>query len=80
MPAILLPQVLLAGLFAPRDRMPHLLLIVSDALPVTYAYDALARVTAGLGGRKLALDLAITLGSVLLALTLGAATLRRRTP
>ena len=80
MPAVLLPQVLLAGLFAPRDRMPHILRIVSDALPVTYAYDALARVTAGLGGRRLALDIAVTLGSVLLALGLGAVTLRRRTP
>lgn len=80
MPAILLPQVLLAGLFAPRDRMPHVLRVVSDALPVTYAYDALARVTAGLGGRRLALDVAVTLASVLLALALGAATLRRRTP
>ncbi len=80
MPAILLPQLLLAGLFAPRERMPHVLRIVSDALPVTYAYDALARVAAGLGGRTLVLDVAVTLGSVLLALTLGAATLRRRTP
>ncbi len=79
MPAILLPQVLLAGLFAPRDRMPHALRIVSDALPVTYAYDALARVTAGLGGRRLALDIGVTVGSILLALALGAATLRRRT-
>jgi ABC-2 type transport system permease protein len=60
--------------------MPHVLQIVSDALPVTYAYDALARVTAGLGGGRLALDVAVTLGSVLLALALGAATLRRRTP
>lgn len=80
MPAILFPQVLLAGLFAPRERMPHVLRIVSDALPVTYAYDALARVTAGLGGRRLVLDVTVTLGSVLLALALGAATLRRRTP
>lgn len=80
MPALLFPQVLLAGLFAPRDRMPHVLRIVSDALPVTYAYDALARLTAGLGGRRLVLDVAVTLGSVLLALVLGAGTLRRRTP
>jgi ABC-2 type transport system permease protein len=80
MPAVLLPQVLLAGLFAPRGRMPHVLRVVSDVLPVTYAYDALARVTAGLGGGRLALDVAVTVGSVLLALALGAATLRRRTP
>lgn len=79
MPAFLLPQVLLAGLFAPRSSMPRALRIISDLLPVTYAYDALARVTAGVYGRRLALDLAVTLGSVVLALALGAATLRRRT-
>jgi len=47
---------------------------------VTYAYDALDRVT---GGRELdallALDVAVTV-STLLALALGAVTLRRRTP
>jgi ABC-2 type transport system permease protein len=79
MPAVLLPQILLAGLFAPRDAMPRLLRIISDALPVTYAYDALMRVTNGLTGRRLALDIAVTLGSVIVALALGAATLRRRT-
>ncbi len=80
MPAVLLPQILLAGLFAPRSSMPRLLRIVSDVLPVTYAYDALMRVTTGLAGRRLALDIAVTLGSVVVALALGAATLRRRTP
>jgi ABC-2 type transport system permease protein len=80
MPAVLLPQLLLSGLFAARAEMPDALRIVSAALPVTYAYDALARVTGGLGGARLALDIAVTLGSTLLALALGAATLRRRTP
>ena len=80
MPAVLLPQILLAGLFAPRSAMPRALQILADALPVTYAYDALAHVTAGRGGARLAVDVAVTLGSVVLALALGAATLRRRTP
>jgi hypothetical protein len=44
-----------------------------------YAYDALARAACGpLGGRG-ALDLAVLAGGTLLALPLGAATLRRRT-
>jgi ABC-2 type transport system permease protein len=80
MPAVLFPQVLLCGLLAPRERMPHALRIASDALPVTYAYDAVSRVTSGLGGTRLWLDVAVTLGAILLALALGAATLRRRTP
>ena len=79
MPAVLFPQVLLSGLLAPREHMPHVLRIASDALPVTYAYDALARVTNGQSGARLWLDIGITVAAILLALTLGAATLRRRT-
>jgi ABC-2 type transport system permease protein len=80
MPAIVLPQMLLCGLIVPRDQMARVLELISDALPLTYAYDALARVTTGapLGGR-FALDLIVTLGATLLALALGALTLRRRT-
>jgi ABC-2 type transport system permease protein len=80
MPAVLFPQVLLCGLLAPREHMPHALRLASDALPVTYAYDALTRVTSGRTGARLWLDVAITLGAIVLALMLGAATLRRRTP
>lgn len=80
MPAVLLPQILLGGLILPRDHMPRAVHIISDALPVTYAYDALARVTADDTGRWLWIDILIVAGSVALALLLGAATLRRRTP
>jgi ABC transporter DrrB family efflux protein len=81
MPAIVLPQVLLSGLFVPRDQMAHWLEVISDALPLTYAYDALARVAEGRGlGGRFTLDLTVTIGATLLALALGAATLRRRTP
>jgi ABC-2 type transport system permease protein len=80
LPAILLPQILLCGLITPRDRMPHTLEVVSDALPVSYAYDALARITADDTGGRLWLDIAIVTGAILLALVLGATTLRRRTP
>jgi len=47
---------------------------------MTYAYDALARATSGDGGPELALDVAVVTGSIVVALVLGAATLRRRTP
>jgi ABC-2 type transport system permease protein len=81
MPAFVLPQLLLCGLFVPRERMAHALQLVADALPLTYAYDALARVTNGSAlGDRFAVDLAVTLGGIALALALGAATLRRRTP
>jgi ABC-2 type transport system permease protein len=80
MPAVILPQVLLCGLLVPRERMATLLEWASAVLPMTYAYDALARATRGTGGDRLALDVAIVLGAVVVALALGAATLRRRTP
>jgi ABC-2 type transport system permease protein len=81
MPAFVLPQLLLSGLIVSRSDMNRVLELLSDVLPLTYAYDALARVSAGsnLGGR-FALDLTVTIGATLLALALGAATLRRRTP
>ncbi len=79
MPAALLPQIILSGLFVPRGQMPHTLRIASDLLPVTYAYDGLARVAAGLIDSRLWIDLLVVLGTVGLALALGATTLRRRT-
>lgn len=59
--------------------MARALELVSDALPLTYAYDALARATADDLGGRLALDAAVVAGAVVLALVLGATTLRRRT-
>jgi ABC-2 type transport system permease protein len=80
MPAVVFPQILLCGLLVPREAMPSVLEGVSWFLPLTYAYDALARVTEGDLGGRLWLDVAIVLGSIVLALALGATTLRRRTP
>jgi ABC-2 type transport system permease protein len=74
MPAFLLPQVLLCGLLADRDGMATPLRWLSDVLPMTYAYDALHSV----GGRML-VDIAVIVCATVLALALGAATLRRRT-
>jgi ABC-2 type transport system permease protein len=80
MPAFILPQLLLCGLFVPRDEMAGWLHTLSALLPMTYAYDALVRVSEGRGGARLVLDIAVVLGTTCLALALGAATLRRRTP
>ena len=80
MPVFILPQFLLAGLFVPREQMPDVLERISDFLPFTYAYDALAKVAADDIGGRLWLDVSIVVGSSLLALAFGALTLRRRTP
>jgi ABC-2 type transport system permease protein len=80
MPMFLLPQLLLCGLIAPRDGMMRGLALLSDVLPMTYAYDALTRVaTDGALDGKLIRDVVILFAAALLALGLGAATLRRRT-
>ena len=79
MPAVILPQFLLCGLLVPRDQMAPLLEWVSWLLPMTYAYDGLARATAGTGGARIVVDMAVILGTSVVALALGAATLRRRT-
>ncbi|MEY9835715.1 ABC transporter permease [Streptacidiphilus sp. EB103A] len=80
LPAFLLPQLLLCGLFAARDSMNAVLHAISDALPMSYAVDAMTRLTTETGvGAAVLVDLAVVAGCVLLALALGAATLRRRT-
>ena len=79
MPAFVLPQILLAGLIVPRDRMADWLEAISTVMPLTYAYDALARATADDLGGRLALDAVVIAGCIGLALILGATTLRRRT-
>jgi ABC-2 type transport system permease protein len=79
MPAAILPQVLLCGLLVPREAMAGVLEWISWGLPMTYAYDALARSTADDLGVRLLVDAAVVVGAVVLALALGATTLRRRT-
>jgi ABC-2 type transport system permease protein len=80
MPAFILPQLLLCGLFVPRERMAGALEALANALPATYAYDALDTLAerGALGTRGTA-DVAVVLGLTALALALAAATLQRRT-
>ncbi len=80
MPAVVLPQILLCGLFVARDQMATWLRAVSYALPLTYAYDALARTAANeIDDVWFVVDCLVVLASIALAIALGAATLRRRT-
>lgn len=81
MPALVLPQILLCGLLVPREQMADWLEALSWLFPLTYAYDALARVTADAPvGTRFWVDVCVIAGATVLALVLGAATLRRRTP
>lgn len=80
MPAFVLPQALLCGLIMPRGQMAGWLEAISDVLPLSYAVDAMQEVSREPGfTAALARDVGIIAGCTLLALVLGAATLRRRT-
>jgi ABC-2 type transport system permease protein len=81
MPAVVLPQVLLCGLFVQRDQMADWMQAISNVMPMSYAVEALTEVGShaeptGTMWR----DFAIIVGCILVALLAGAATLRRRTP
>ncbi|HEX6148801.1 ABC transporter permease [Nocardioides sp.] len=80
MPAVVLPQLLLCGLFVPRSAMPDVLEAISNVLPLSYAVDAMKTLTQSSEVGEVWGDLGIVLGFVVGGLALGAATLRRRTP
>jgi len=80
MPVIVLPQLLVCGLFVPRDRMADWLRYFSDAMPLSYAVEALQHVT-----NSASIDVHYVRGALVLAgtaivsLVLAAATLKRTT-
>ena len=80
LPAFILPQFLLCGLFTPRESMATVLRWASDVMPLSYAVDAMTRLTAASGvGSLVVRDLIVIGGAAVLSLALGAVTLRRRT-
>lgn len=78
MPALVIPQILLCGLFVARDALPRVLEVVSDVLPLSYAVDAMSKVSVD-ADPDLWGDLGVVLLYVLGGLVLGALTLRRQT-
>jgi ABC-2 type transport system permease protein len=80
MPAVIFPQLLLCGLFAPRDTMQPVLEAISDVLPMSYAVDAMSEVLRhpDVTG-DFVRDVLVVAVCALVVLALGAATLRRRT-
>ncbi len=80
MPLLVFPQIILGGLFMPRDQMPRALEVISDWLPLSYAIDAINAVTAGGAGQDVWGPLLIVLAFAVGALVLASLTLRRRTP
>jgi ABC-2 type transport system permease protein len=79
MPLLVIPQILLCGLFVPRDELPDVLRVISDVLPLSYATDAMQHLVDSTSTGDVWRDLAIVVAFALAALAGGAATLRRRT-
>jgi ABC-2 type transport system permease protein len=80
MPVVVAPQIFLCGLLVPRGQLPDWLEVISNVMPLSYAVDALQQVSTHpeVTGQMWR-DLAIVAGFAIVALCLGAATLRRRT-
>jgi ABC-2 type transport system permease protein len=80
MPAFLLPQFLLCGLLVERDAMARPLELISNVLPLTFAYDALRGVADNAGvSNAVVFDLAVTVLMSVAALALGSLTMKRQT-
>ena len=76
---IVMPQVLLCGLFVARDQMARPLELLSDILPLTYSVDAMQQVALHTNWTTtLTKDLLIVCGCGVVALTLGAVTIKRQ--
>jgi ABC-2 type transport system permease protein len=79
LPAFVLPQLLLCGLFTPRHAMVAPLRWLSDAAPLTYAVDGASHLaTASAVSGTAAVDLVVVGLCTPVALALAALTLRRR--
>ncbi|MBW4061027.1 ABC transporter permease [Candidatus Saccharibacteria bacterium] len=76
---ILMPQVLVCGLFVARDQMATFLQRLADVFPLTYSVDAMKQVTThSQWTGELKRDLCVVLGVAAAALVLGSITIRRQ--
>ena len=80
MPALVIPQILLCGLFIARDELPAVLEQISDLLPLSYAVDAMNQLVLTSETGEVWRNVGIVTSFCVVVLVLGAATLRRRTP
>jgi ABC-2 type transport system permease protein len=81
LPVVVVPQLLLCGLFVPRAQMAGWLQATAEVLPLSYAVEALTQVGAHADATAtMGRDLAVVTAAAVAALVLAAATLRRRTP
>jgi len=79
-PLVLVPQILLGGVFWPVDRLPDVLHTIAQVLPLTYAVQALREVMlkgADLSSSVVQTDLAVLAGIALIFVVLASGTIKR---
>jgi ABC transporter DrrB family efflux protein len=80
LPVLVFPQILLGGVFLPRDQLPDVLHAISDWLPLSHAIDALNAIATGSEGAEyVGGELVIIAAFAVGAIVLGSITLRRKT-
>lgn len=80
MPVVVVPQILLCGLFVARERMNDVLENISNVMPLTFSVDALKEIAGNSEATRVMWDDATTIGIiVLVVLVLASLTLRRQT-
>lgn len=81
LPVLVFPQVLLGGIFVPRDQLPEVLEAISEWLPLSFAIDALKAVAGDTEGAEWIVAKLLVIGAWIVgAIVVGSVTLRRRTP
>ncbi len=79
MPVVVVPQILLCGLFVARDRMNEVLEAISNVLPLTFSVDALQEIATNAEPTdRLWIDAGVIAAIVMVVLVLASLTLRRR--
>ena len=81
LPLLVFPQILLGGIFIPRDQLPEALEAISEWLPLSFAIDALTAVADGSEDTEWIVAKLFVIGAWIIgSIVLGSITLRRRTP
>jgi ABC-2 type transport system permease protein len=78
MPVVVIPQILVCGLFVPRDQLPSVLSWLSDVLPLSYAVDAMNAVARQGDAAAAWGDVAVVAAFAVAGLVAGTLTLRRQ--
>lgn len=80
MPTFIFPQIMLGGVFVPRENLPEALKSISDWLPLSHAIQALNDLTNNTSAADIQNEIWILWAWVAVAVLVGSMTLKKRTP